>query len=92
MDDTISRQAAIEAVLELDAKHRVSWKDAVIDTIDALPSAQSEHKKGKWIRHGVEEGNLIAKYTCSECYFYSGTKTSNFCPDCGAEMIGEVDE
>ena len=42
MSDLISRQAAIDAVLELDASHRVSWKDAVIDTIDALPPAQPE--------------------------------------------------
>lgn len=38
----IDRQAAIEAVLDLDAEHRVSWQDAVIDMLDGLPSAQSE--------------------------------------------------
>lgn len=40
--DCISRKAAIDAVFELNAYHRVSWKDAVIDTIDALPPAQPE--------------------------------------------------
>lgn len=36
-DDIVRRQAAITAVLELDVSNRVSWKDAVIDAIDALP-------------------------------------------------------
>ena len=39
MTDYIERQAAIDAVLELDTTHRVSWRDAVIDMIDAMPSA-----------------------------------------------------
>lgn len=41
-DDLISRQAAIDTVLELDASQRVSWKDAVIDVIDSLPSVQPD--------------------------------------------------
>ena len=40
MDDLISRQAVIDGVLELNTEHRVSWQDAVIDMVDALPSAQ----------------------------------------------------
>ena len=40
--DIISRQAAIDAVLNLNVENRVSWRDAVIDTIDAVPSAQPE--------------------------------------------------
>jgi hypothetical protein len=42
MDDLISRQAAIDEVLNLNVENRVSWRDAVIDTIDALPSAQPD--------------------------------------------------
>lgn len=41
-EDIISRKAAIDAVLNLNVENRVSWRDAVIDTIDALPSAQPE--------------------------------------------------
>ena len=41
-DDVISRQAAIDAVIALKTEHRVSWKDAVVDTLDELPSAQPE--------------------------------------------------
>ena len=46
MSDLISRQNAIDAMLNLSAEHRVSWKDAVIDALDALPSAQPEQR---WI-------------------------------------------
>lgn len=40
-EDFINRQDAIEAMLELNTDGRVSWKDAVIDTLDALPSAKA---------------------------------------------------
>lgn len=39
-DDLISRQAAIDDVLDLHADHRVSWVDAVIDALETLPPAQ----------------------------------------------------
>ncbi len=63
-----------------------------LDDIKDAPTIEPERKDGKWIRHGIKEGHLIEKYTCSECGFYFGTKTSNFCPDCGADMRGEQDE
>lgn len=51
---------------------------------------QSERKNGKWICHDEREGYLIAKYSCSVCDYYSGTKRTNFCPNCGADMRGEM--
>ena len=48
--DVISKQVAIDAVLELDASHRVSWKDAVIDTIDALSEKRTDKRTET---HGV---------------------------------------
>ena len=51
MDDLISRQAAIEAVLDMNAEHRVSWKDTVIDIINELPSAQPEIIRCKDCKH-----------------------------------------
>lgn len=47
MSDLISRKAAIDRLLKLDVSHRVSWKDAVIDEIDALPSVLPD--TDKWI-------------------------------------------
>ena len=46
MADLIDRQATIDAVSDLNAEHRVSWKDAVMDLLDELPSAQPEQR---WI-------------------------------------------
>ena len=54
MDDLISRQEAIDALLELDAMQRVSWKDAVIDMLDGLPSVQSEQEL-------LKDGTLVVK-------------------------------
>lgn len=41
-ENLVDRQAAIDAVLNLNVENRVSWRDAVIDTIDAVPPAQPE--------------------------------------------------
>lgn len=62
-DDTVRRQAAITAVLELDVSNRVSWKDAVIDALDALPPAQPEIIRCKECKHhnwcAIEDEALI---------------------------------
>lgn len=47
MSRLIDADAAIDAVLELNAENRVSWLDAVIDMLDEMPTAHP--KKGKWI-------------------------------------------
>lgn len=85
MDDLISRQAAIDAVFNLDASHRVSWKDAVIDTLDALPPAQ---RNGKWITFDYEPHEY---YMCNKCS-YIVRKSFNYCPNCGARMEMGEDE
>ena len=54
--DLISRQAAIDAVLSLSVGHRVSWKDAVIDILDELPSAEPEHTMEEFM-YGQDMGN-----------------------------------
>ena len=62
------------------------------DQIENIPVADVQPVvHGEWIKHGVSEGHLIEKNTCSECNYYSGTKTSNFCPNCGADMRGIED-
>lgn len=48
-----------------------------------------ERKKGKWLCHDIREGHLIEKYSCAVCDYYSGTKRTNFCPNCGADMREE---
>ena len=82
MDDLISRQMAIDAVLKLTyADGAYGYADAkeLVDSLEALPSAQPECKTGRWIpvdsytAFGGDEmawlahGNPIAYHYCSEC-------------------------
>ena len=90
MDDTISKQRAIDALNDLIAgvtENGYEWiyKDDALEAVNELPSAQP--KRGKWRNY---EGVL----TCSECAseFYNtimefcGDDVPHFCPDCGADM------
>lgn len=99
-DSLISRQAAIDAVIALKTEHRVSWKDAVFDTLDQLPSAQP--KTGKWIE--IDNG-LDTTCECSQCHFKDYIPNGHdykcfdrywferkFCPNCGAKMEVEQDD
>lgn len=99
MDDLISRQAAIDALMawEEDSvwddeclKHRGEpyWV-APSDVIERLPSAQSESKKGKWIE-AYDPFNRISG-RCSVCgweaHLYEDDVVGmNYCPNCGADM------
>jgi hypothetical protein len=100
-DDTISRQAAIDAMAELQGKASTkaelkgiskAWK-----RIKQLPSAQPERKKGKWIEE--DDGWDGVFWRCSECnepfYLVDGTPVDNglrYCPNCGKGMkIKETD-
>ena len=87
MNDSISRQAAIDAVNNL--TYPSSLVDVKRELVD-LPSAYP--KKGKWVEH-VDDRWGASHYSCSEC----GEKPlkeertnrrclSNFCPYCGARM------
>ena len=94
MADLIDREKAIRLIkTECNpfGKPTIDFESGkkVIEFLEKMPSAQPKRKKGKWIQHGAKEGFLIERYTCSVCSYYSGTKTSNFCPDCGADMKGE---
>lgn len=91
MDDLISRQAAIKALN--------NWFFNSMDdrspkqVIEALPSAQPERKKGRWINHRKDRGHHIAD--CDQCggtlQWLDPDERPNFCPDCGADMRGEAD-
>ena len=55
--DTIDRQAAIDAILEMNTEHRVSWLDCAIDTLDTLPSVQPEIIYCKDCKHWRQQTN-----------------------------------
>ena len=85
MDDMISRQAAIDVVMEK-GKRIPTYAILCKDAIENLPSAQPERKTGHWIPQEGWDGDEL--YECSECGFatiYEGRKT---CPSCNAEMAG----
>lgn len=101
MSDLISREAAIGAVNTALFPKINTAKDAE-KALRALPPAQPERKKGKWIIKD-NPGTGWYRVTCSECGedvtstapcigFYPNAKvTWDYCPNCGADMR-EVDD
>ena len=83
MDDLISRQAAIEclidALYDLDEADYVD-KEFVEEELKRVPSVQPEQKTGQWIPNRHTDAVL-----CSECKKCFGDE-SKFCPNCGAKM------
>lgn len=103
MNDTISRQQVIDAIhYEYDGCCNIDESgNAIADDIeriiDNVPFTQSERKTGRWI---LDDSELGIK--CNKCgksfsdYINAGTgymfleETPNFCPNCGANMRGEI--
>ena len=100
MDDTISRQAAIDATTETvfveyeenaDKEESIirQTKAAIRDRIKALPPVQP--KRGKWIDAVIpnDNGDLLVQ-VCDQCNtFFPLAYTGgghHFCPNCGADM------
>lgn len=97
MDDTISRQAAIDAVYG--RIRQIGYENnplvlSIRQAIRELPTAKPQRKKGKWIKENCRG----QAYKCSACGNYldfrgvnAGRGDANFCPNCGADMRGERD-
>ena len=93
-DDLVSRQAAFGEI------KKCRFVVDAIEKISALPSAQPERKKGKWVYAEDEYG--IDGYHCNQCGFFvpwdyihkfiNYIEDYNFCPNCGADMRGEQDD
>ena len=96
--DTISRQAAIDALRTCyetktistnNGDEYINYGDAVAE-IEQLPSAQSERKKGRWLPDNRPGGGF---WVCSCCKFPSEAFAADvlykFCPNCGADMRGK---
>ena len=101
MNDLISRQAAIDALVKAiredpyyDSNEAINGL-GVCDVrviLNDLPSAQPERKNGEWI-HKPDIYLDEQTWECSECgepwIFIEGTPSennANFCPNCGAQM------
>ena len=59
----------------------------LLDVISAVPAAQSQYKKGKWIK--ISPANI---YECSKCgknVMTDDISAYDFCHGCGADMRSE---
>jgi len=99
MDDLISRQAAIDALMVAIDDVGILDGDDIKMVFDNLPSAQPERKTGKWLEKEVinaeEAKEVITEWQsckCSVCerydtrpylYYFSEPR---FCSWCGADM------
>jgi len=92
--ELISRQAVLDAIYseplyESGMKKRDSdiIVPAIYEKIKALPSAQPQRMRAKWIATtSLQEGQITWKdYKCSNCSHHRG-KPMNFCEVCGAKM------
>ena len=94
MDDLISRQAAIEALMaegrNVDSRYleseRIIHESDAVEAISMLPSAV-KHGKWEWQDSPVF-GNPYGSYICALCQNTMPHKT-NYCPNCGAKMDGQ---
>ena len=97
MDDSISRQAAIDAIDRMDIPEDMCVFEILSHIeleIGTLPSAQP--KRGRWEEKEVSESKAVVEWQsarCSVCGKYHTTpymyyfSEYNFCPSCGAQMV-----
>ena len=96
MSDLIDRQAAIDAMAELQgrasSKGELTGISKAWKRIKKLPPIQPETHEGHWIPHESPDGGV--QYECSRCgvlwEFNDGTPEDNeayFCPKCGKKLI-----
>lgn len=100
--DTISRQAAIDAIAKEAYRH--TYIEQIIDIINNLPSAEPVRMKGWWRDITASDcsgydptlagyDDPVVGYVCSNCgdgyeKEVMGEVLWNFCPNCGADMGG----
>lgn len=84
MSELISRQDAIDAIDRAVTKEAARW------SLQELPSAQPERKKGEWI-YSKEQLEIVPMWECSCCRIRM-PKKFNFCPNCGSYNGGGQSE
>lgn len=87
--DLIRRGDAIETAKDWYNGLIVGSFNGLEKRLKALPSAQPEQKKGKWVFKNDMAAIPTGYYECSECKSGRLIYKENFCPNCGADMRGE---
>lgn len=91
MSDYIEREETIVSVLETACnilEFYPSEQQAISDAIKKIPKANVHPVvRGRWRWVGQDQWNDC--YECSQCGKMN-TDNSNFCPNCGADMKGEI--
>ena len=93
MQDLISRQAAIETVME--CYDNAELFEVYEEKLRELPPAQPESDSGRWERHYSRPGVYADLYWhCSKCGYKTDYQYANvnhhYCPHCGRKMEREV--
>ena len=74
-----------EAMVSLLPYVKVAYERAAM-TVDQMPTVEAEPARhGRWISERVLD---VVALKCSECMHYTDTIMSNYCPGCGAKMLG----
>ena len=95
MRDTISRQAAIDGIAKA-AREKFSLSDEfghyleglrdADEVVRALPSVQTERKKGAWTKE------CACEFCGFKPWYERDIHTLSFCPNCGADLRRREDE
>ena len=91
--DCISRQAAIDTVMECYDNDELF--EVYEDKLRELPTAQPKSDSGRWERHYSRPGVYADLYWhCSKCGYKTDYQDANvnhhYCPHCGRKMEREV--
>ena len=94
-EDAVSRRRLLSDLKELTAawgkypvmEEQIKGVETAIGYVETIPSVTPERKKGKWIK--LYRGTIAEGLHCSVCGKHG--YRSDFCPNCGADMMGERD-
>ena len=96
--DKLKRLIEVERLQGTDdmgyGRERVSAYECMMAEIESeclYPSVCQTRPKGKWIKAGTggDAYNMYYLYKCSNCGKLKEEPTSDFCPNCGADMRAE---